>query len=489
MQLVSIRFALFAGLLLLLYYRVPKGRQWQLLLLAGLAFYIGTGLRYFVFLLSAAASSFAAARYIERNRSRKIVCRGWLAAYIAVNCGMLFVCKAYLLLPDSGCFLSAGLPMGMSFYIFQSTGYVIDVSRGKDAEKSFPRYFLYISYFPQLIQGPISKYSDLQPKLMDHHPYDKKLVSFGLQRMLWGYFKKLVIADRIGVAVAALKGPEYTGFSFLLLTLFYAVQIYGDFTGGMDIVLGLSQALGIRLPENFLHPFFSKNTAQYWRRWHITLGGWMREYIFYPVSISKPLRKLGKAVRKRSPNFGKRLPVYIATLATWLATGIWHGLTPNFILWGLLNCAVIVLSEEMAPVYRNFHSRFAWKERAWYGAFEILRTFLLMNLIRSCDLFPNTAEYFRKVGSLLSVWELSILWDGSLLALGLSRLDCGILIGGSFLMLGVSLAEKQYGSIRELLWAKPILRKILFFALFLTILLMGHYGVGYHASSFIYNQF
>lgn len=489
MQFTSMRFALFAGALLLLYYRIPKHRQWQLLLLANMVFYIEAGLRYFLFLLITAATSFEAARFLENHRSRKSVCHRCLSTCLFLNFGMLAVCKIFLLLPDSNWFLSLGLPMGISFYIFQSIGYVIDVSRGREAEKSFAKFLLFVSYFPQLIQGPISKHADLQPQLMIPHAYNKKQVSFGLQRMLWGYFKKLVIADRIGTAVAVLRGPEYSGFPFLILTLFYALQIYGDFTGGIDIALGLSQALGITLPENFRHPFFSKNISEFWRRWHITLGSWMREYIFFPVSVCGPLRKLSKVARKHLGSFGKRLPVYIASGITWIATGIWHGLTPNFLLWGMLNFLVISLSEELAPLYRKFHKRFSWKDRPWYELFEMTRTFLLMNLIRSCDLFPDVNDYFLRIRSLLSPWELSFLWDGSLLELGLSGLDYLILIVGIWIMLAVSLVQVHNGSIRQILWNKPVLGNILGFGLLLSILLMGYYGIGYEASSFIYNQF
>jgi len=366
MGFTSIEFAAFTGLLLILYYRIPKDKQWQLLLTASMLFYIRTGLRYFFFLVFTAAGSFWTATVMIKNREQgkpKTENRKWLAFCLLLNFSLLAACKAYLLLPDSGCFLSLGLPLGMSFYCFQSAGYVIDVYRGRGGETHFLKYLLYVSYFPQLMQGPISKFSDLAPQLTAHHSYDKKEVYFGLQRMLWGYFKKLVIADRIGVAVASLTDPAYVGFPFFLLTLFYAVQIYSDFTGGIDITLGLSQALGIHLQENFVRPFFSKNIAQYWRRWHITLGAWMREYIFFPVSISKPLRKLSKTARKHLGGFGKRLPVYIASLVTWLATGIWHGLTPNFPLWGVLNCLVILISEEMTPLFHKFHNRFAWKNR------------------------------------------------------------------------------------------------------------------------------
>ena len=307
--------------------------------------------------------------------------------------------------------------------------------------------------------------------------------------MLCGFFKKKVIADRIAAAVIALRGPQFTGVGFFLLTLFYAVQIYADFTGGIDMTIGLSQALGIKLEENFVRPFFSKNIAEYWRRWHITLGEWMKSYIFYPISVSQPMLKLSKKARSSMGNFGKRLPVYVASIATWLVTGIWHGITPNFILWGMMNCFVIVVSEELNPLYEKFHNRFGLKEKKWYGAFEILRMFLLMNLIRIVDLFPNVADYFRRMGSLVTTFNFQILWNGTLMKLGLSALDYGIILGGIVLMFCVSLYQEKKGSVREVLWTKPVLRYILVFVLLVIVLLMGSYGIGYNASDFIYNQF
>ena len=286
----------------------------------------------------------------------------------------------------------------------------------------------------------------------------------------------------------ALKAFDGTG--FFLLTVFYAIQLYADFTGGIDMAIGLGQALGIKLPENFVRPYFSKNIAEYWRRWHITLGEWMKSYIFYPISVSQPMLKLSKAARKSLGNFGKRLPVYVASIATWAVTGIWHGLTPNFLLWGMLNCFVIVVSEELVPLYEKFHGRFpGLKEKKLYGAFEMLRMFILMNLIRIVDLFPNVADYWHRLGSLVTTWNVKMLWDGTMMNLGLSALDYGILGGGIALMFAVSVYEEKKGSVRELLWTKPALRYILVFALLVVTLLMGSYGMGYNASSFIYNQF
>jgi hypothetical protein len=327
------------------------------------------------------------------------------------------------------------------------------------------------------------------PQMYAPHDFDWKQVTFGLQRMLWGFFKKLVIADRIAAAVGALKGPEYTGVSFLVLTVFYAIQIYGDFTGGIDVTIGLAQCFGIKLPENFVRPYFSKNIAEYWRRWHISLGEWMKDYIFYPISVSSPMLKLSKSARAKFGNFGKRLPVYVASIATWFVTGIWHGLSFNFILWGLMNCFVIVVSEELMPLYGKFHDRFHLKEKKWYGIFEMLRMFMLMNLIRIVDLFPKVGEYFKRMGSLVTTFNFHVLWDGTMLKLGLTKLDYIILACAILVCFFVSLTQEKKGSVREILWEKPVLRNILIFALFLVIILMGSYGLGYDASDFIYNQF
>lgn len=519
MQLTSIGFLLFAAVLLLTYYLVPKKTQWCLLLLASYVFYLWAGMQYLVFILFTTVVTWLVTTYISRlyekqesyflqneltreekkaykTRTKKR-CKAPMLVSVIANFAVLAVCKFLITEPFSSAakegtfsFLTVGIPLGISFYMFQSVGYIVDVYRGSvKAEKNLLKLALFVSYFPQLIQGPISKFSQLAPQLYAPHPFDGKEFSFGLQRMLWGYFKKLVIADRIAAAVVALRGPEFTGIGFFLLTIVYAVQIYADFTGGIDMVIGLSQTLGIRLTENFHRPFFSKNIAEYWRRWHISLGEWMKGYIFNPISVSTPMLKLSKSARKKLGNFGKRLPVYIATFATWFVTGIWHGITLNFLLWGMINCVVIIISEELQPLYQKFHNKFGFKDKAWYAVFEMLRMFLLMNFIRIVDLFPNVGEYFSRMGSLVTDFDFRIFTDGSLAKLPLSGLDYCILIGGIVLMFTVSLIQEKRGSVREILWERPLLRYVLIIALLIIVLLMGSYGIGYNANDFIYNQF
>ena len=521
MQFTTVSFLLFAALVLLGYYLAPRTWRWVLLLVASWVFYLWAGVEYLAFIAFTTLTTYGCSRvmasrlekqdaYLAANKqtlsreekkaykaSVKIGNRVWMVLCLVANFAILAVCKACLTDPfrtlaQGGglSFLTLGLPLGISFYMFQSMGYVVDVYRTTaKAEKNFFKLALFVSYFPQLIQGPISQFSKLAPQLYEPHDFDGKQLSFGLQRLLWGFFKKLVIADRIAAAVVALKAPEYSGVGFFLLTVFYAVQIYGDFTGGIDMALGISQALGIKLEENFIRPFFSKNIAEYWRRWHITLSEWMKSYIFYPISVSQPMLKLSKSARERFGNFGKRLPVYVASIATWFVTGIWHGLTLNFILWGMMNCFVIVVSEELVPLYDKFHNRFGLKEKRWYGVFEMVRMFVLMNLIRIVDLFPQVGVYFSKLGSLLTTFNFHILWDGTLLKLGLTGLDYGILLFGVAVMFAVSLYQEKKGSVRELLWNKPVLRYTLVIAMLIMVLLMGSYGIGYNASSFIYNQF
>ena len=521
MQFTTVSFLLFGAVVLLGYYLMPQKHRWLLLLAASWFFYLWAGIEYLGFILLTTLSTYAATAFMARSLEKqdtylaahktelsreekkaykaavKTKNRWILTACLVLNFAVLAVCKACLTAPFAEIakggrltFLTLSLPLGISFYMFQSMGYAVDVYRGTvQAEKNPLKVALFVSYFPQLIQGPISKFSDLAPNLFTGRPFDGKQLSFGLQRLLWGFFKKLVIADRIAAAVVALKGPAYTGMGFFLLTLFYAVQIYADFTGGIDMALGISEALGIPLAENFVRPFFSKNIAEYWRRWHITLGEWMKSYIFYPISVSQPMLKLSKAARSKLGDVGKRLPVYVASVATWFVTGIWHGLTPNFILWGMMNCFVIVVSEELVPLYERFHNRFGLKERKWYGVFEMLRMFLLMNLIRIVDLFPDVSQYFSRMGSLVTTANWQILWDGTLLQLGLTGLDYGILLFGIVLMFAVSLYQEKKGSVRQMLWQRPILRYSLVFVLLVLVLLLGSYGIGYNASNFIYNQF
>ncbi len=522
MSFTSIDFLAFFGILIILYYALPKKIQWIVLLVASYTFYLLAGIKYLAFILFTTITTYLVTIYMDNNHQlqaaylkehkadmskeekkafKKVIKskdRLWFVITIVANFGILFFCKACLVEPLSGMtdssvisFLSVGLPFGISFYMFQSMGYVIDVYRGKaEAERNFFKVALFVSFFPQLVQGPISKWEQLKTSLFTPHTFDTRQVAFGLQRVLWGFFKKLVIADRIAVAIGTLKGTEYTGVGFFLLTTLYAVQIYGDFTGGIDIAIGVGETLGITMPENFIRPYFSKNIAEYWRRWHISLNEWMKSYIFYPITVSGPMLKLAVKSRQKLGKFGMRLPVYIGSLLTWLGTGVWHGFNLHFIVWGLMNCVIIVISEELAPAYEKFHGKYAWSNTRGYNIFQMIRMFVLMNLIRATDLFNDVGDYFRRLGSLAYNFNFNILWDGTMMNLGLSLSDYIILGAGIILMFLVSFFSRDDVSIRVKLQRIPrAARYAIFIALLISVILFGSYGIGYDASSFIYNQF
>ena len=511
MAFTSAWFLLFAAVTLLVYYLVPKRVQWWVLLAASYVFYFFAGAEYLLFILFTTLVSYVVARimqkriadedaYVESHRetlekserkayrAREKKKRFYILLFgLFLTLGVLAVLKytGFVLSGIGSVMSSFGyqpiavpsllLPLGISFYTFQSVGYLIDVYRKKaKAEKNLAKFALFVSFFPQLIQGPISRFSELGEQLVTPHSFNGTNFGAGLARVVWGYFKKVVVADTAMIAVRTLveQNATYNGVYVFLLILLYSAQIYGDFTGGIDITIGLSEMMGIRLTENFNRPFASRSTKEYWRRWHITmqrLSKWSRAH-------------LGQAV-------GKRLPVYFATIVTWFLTGLWHGAGMNFIVWGLLNCLVILVSQELQPLYNKFYKVFPRLEdnHAWH-LFQCGRTFLLMGLIRSLDCYRDVPLTFRLWGSMLTEGNWGELFSGGLFSFGLSTGHYGVLLGGVLLICLVSFLGKKE-PLRYRLVKRPILLCACLCLLTVLILIFGAYGIGFDASDFIYGQF
>ncbi len=529
MQFASVSFLLFAIVTVLLYFTVPKKIQWWVLLAASYVFYAFAGWEYLFFIAYTTLITYLTARwmqaradaedaFVEANRatmekSERKAYRARekkkrfriLVLGLFLGFGMLAVLKytAFVLGGVNSALSAWGagrikipqllLPLGISFYTFQSMGYLIDVYGKKvRAERSLPRLALFVSYFPQLIQGPISRFGDLHAQLFATHKFDGFHFRAGLARVTWGFFKKLVVADVAMVAVQSLStGEGYTGAYVVLLILLYSVEIYADFTGGIDITIGLSEIMGIRVAENFDRPFSSKSVKEYWNRWHITMGTWFRDYVFNPLSLCAPMQKLSKWSRRRlGEGLGKRIPVYIATIATWFLTGLWHGAGWNFIVWGLLNCLVILVSRELQPLYNRFHARFPRlsASRAW-GVWQMARTFLLMGLIRSLDCYRDVGRTFRLWGSIFTDWNWGGMLRNGMTALGLSWSEWAQIGVGIAVMWAVSLFGAGEIPVRERLAKRPVLLCGAVCLGAVLILVFGAYGIGYDASQFIYNQF
>lgn len=530
MLFTSYEFLIFIAVLLGLYYVIPKKFQWILLLVASFFFYWVANPTYLLFIGATIVTVYLAACIIQKNadaqseylkqhkelfskeekkeykKLQKKIRFRWVAFFVCLNIGILLVVKYtnffLTMIAPIVSLVSGGkeihmvsllVPMGISFYTFQAVGYLVDVYRGTiRAEKNIFKFALFISFFPQLVQGPISRFGDLAETLFAEHPINKTQVAYGLQRVLWGFFKKLVIADRIFAAVTTTLTnlDEYQGVYLIIGMVFYTIQLYADFTGGIDVTIGIAQALGIRLQENFNLPYFSMSLKEYWRRWHISMCNWFRDYVFYPVTSSSAMQKFTRFSKKKfGDSVGKRLPVYVSSFVVWFSTGLWHGANWNFIVWGLANWFVLMVSEELEPLYAKFHGKFHLADKKWYKAFCMVRTYLLVCLLNLFDCYSNVADTFRAFWSMLSVPNWNILFNGSLLEIGLSGLDYVILFFAVLLMSGVSILKCKLPA-RDFVAGKPYpVRFCIWFGLFLVILLMGTYGIGYDSSQFIYNQF
>lgn len=408
MALVSYGFGFFCAVLLLLYYIVPGRFQWRILLAASVLFYGFSGPLWILYPAASSVSVWYLARkivsmtdqyrnwvqkeqpdrtqkkaYNQRLKARQ---KRFLILGLLLNFGILAVLKYtnFLLSNVEGILHLAGisgemeyadwvLPLGISYYTFQSMGYLIDVYQRKyDPEKSLLRTALFVFYFPQLTVGPISRFDRLKEELYSPHRFSMDRLATGGQRVLWGYFKKLVVADRIGPAASMITGsPEIYGGVYALLGIVgHVIQLYADFSGGIDIILGISEMFGIHLPENFDRPFSSRSLAEFWRRWHMTLMQWFREYIFFPVSTSQAARKLSAAAgRLAGKKAAGKVPVYLASLTVWSVTGIWHGASWNWVLWGLANCVFMLLSQELSGLFRSLQSRFPFTDGRGYQCF------------------------------------------------------------------------------------------------------------------------
>ena len=529
MLFTSYGFIAFLAILFAAYFLTPKKWQWVTLLAGSYVFYAFAGLDCLVFILFTTVTAYIVSLLMKRvinkeeeyvSANRESMSKEERKAYrarakkqrlrilvlgLVLNFGVLAVLKYSAFAINNvnavmGLFGREGfaipsllLPMGISFYTFQTMGYLIDVYRAKvEPERNPAKLALFVAFFPQLVQGPISRFGDLAAQLTAPHRFNGKSFAFGLQRILWGYFKKLVIADRVLVAMRTLLDtPERFGGAYvLLLVVIYSIQIYADFTGGIDITIGIAEAMGIRLAENFNRPFSSKSTKEYWKRWHITMGTWFDDYIFKPTPSTKPMLALNRKLSSKfNRKVGARAVAYIGMALTWFVTGIWHGAGWNFIVWGMLNCAVIMVSELLEPLYKKFRDRFPrlTASRA-YGGFMSVRTFLLMGVIRSLDCYRNVGLTFSMWGSMLTFRGIGEILGGGIFRLGLTAADIVIVAVGILVVFAVSKISAR-GSVREWLYDRPALCWTVFGLLFICVLTFGAYGVGYDATQFIYNQF
>jgi D-alanyl-lipoteichoic acid acyltransferase DltB (MBOAT superfamily) len=488
MSFNSIEFIAFFIIALVFYYALPRSIQPHLLLAASLLFCLTAGAVTLICVVITAALTYISARRVEQaaSQGRKTLRAVIFWSYLGAEISILALQR--LIVPNM-------LPLGLSFYTLGATSYVIDVYRGKiRAERRIDRIVLLIAFFPALVQGPISRYDKLSPTLFSPHEPRWSNISRGILRISWGLFKKLVIADTLAPLTANLVGKS--GAYVILLVIAYAAQIYADFSGGIDVCIGASRAFGIELAENFNRPFSAITLKEYWKRWHITLGAYFEEYVFYPLSVCRPVQKLMKYVKKRfGRGAGKRVAVYSATLATWLLTGLWHGFAANFAAWGLINGAALIISHESEPIYERIHARFPRLCRSRvYSRFCAFRTFIIIGIFRLLDLY-SVDGFLRALGSIFTdtaSWR-ELLTGGTLrLGIGLPEYTViGIAIFSVWLVSRAQIRREMTDRepISQYIASKPAALCACVSALTVITLVFGAYGIGYNATDFIYSQF
>ncbi len=542
MSIISFYFVLFFAACLILYYILPLSFRVPLLLFASLVFLLSYSSYAVFFILISTLSSYLFARKLQksvteesdfvlsydddkekirlyRKKSKKSR-RLWLALSILPNIGVLFVFKISPFFAFSRSWL---FPLGLSFYSLRAVSYLCDVYRKKtEAEESFWRFLLYMTYFPLILQGPIAKYSEISDRIFTPHRAEWENIISGILRVLFGTFKKAVIANGFSIINAAIAGDsaEFDGAYVLLLLCLYTAEIYADFSGGIDIMIGVSNAFGIVLPENFDIPFVSLSVREYWNRWHITLGEWFENYVFYPLSLSKPMQRLSRLCRQKlGRNVGKRIPLYISTLTTWFLTGFWHGASANYIVWGLLNGILVLFSQEIQPISTRlkklilgeYPSKTANIALTFFGR---IRTFFLIGALRLLDVYGNVPLTFKMLAGIFYDGKSYVaLFRGGMTETGLDFVNIAVPMSGCLILLAVggikargqrALTDKikEHGaqnvsnyeaqenfSLSRRIAESPYLCAASLSALLVVTLVFGRYGFGFEATDFIYSQF
>lgn len=540
MNYTSLNFILFVALTVLVYFLFPlKKQKWTVLLVASYVFYLFAGYKYVAFILFTTVSTYLFALWINRigvksKETLKLNKQTWdrdkkkkfknsvkhkkrlvMALVLVVNFGILAFLKYYNFFAGSlndvmGVFgigfsaptLKLFLPLGISFYTFQSMGYIVDVYREKVApEKNIAKLALFVSFFPQIIQGPISFYDQLAHQLYEPHSFDFTRFKYGMELILWGFFKKLIIADRAVVAINTVTADyaAYNGTTLTFTILLYALQLYADFSGGIDISRGVAQIFGIDMVDNFKRPYFAKSINDYWRRWHITLGAWLKNYLFYPLAMSNAFINASKKMKgtkfgstKAGAHIAKVLPTSIASLIVFLVVGIWHGANWKYVAFGIWNGGIIMISILLKPVFDRVLAKLRINAQSFaYGIFQMFRTFLVVLVGYVFDVAPNFAQAMNTFKLAFVDQNFSVGWS-QISELGLEKYEYAIIIFGMIVIFVASVIQERHSSttIREMLDKKPFaLRGLVIFAGLMLVLVFGIYGPGYDPAAFVYMQF
>ncbi len=509
MELMSLIFLVFCIITLFIYFIVPKKLQWIVLLLTSVIFLfwdnfsIETIIQALVVLLSTYISGRLIEKHLNTKRARLFLILGILlilGQLIYLKYTNLFLTTANHIfnlfnIDYQFALVHRNSLLGISYYSLIMISYLIDVYRGTcKSQKNIFKCALFMSYFPILTSGPFIRYGDVGKQLFEKHKLKYDNLCKGLVRIFWGLFKILVISLRIGYFVDGVYAnlDTYSGILTICAVLLYTVQLYTNFSGSIDVIMGISEIIGIKLPENFNLPFFSKTITEFWRNWHITLGAWLRDYIFYPLQKSNFMQNLNKKCKNKfGKKIGKKIPLYFSMLIMWTLIGIWHGGAYTFIIGsGILQFIYIFLEDILGPIVKKINDKIGIKTDVFsYKLYQVIRTYLLFSFAM---IFFRANSISNAIDIIKSMFTLNIgvlLNFEALGNIGIDLLDVGVLIISLIVLFVVELIARK-GDVREKLFQQNLLfRWGIIYILVFGVIIFGCYGAGYDAASFIYKQF
>lgn len=510
----------FIGLYLLLPTARSK-RNW--VLLGSILFYIWSGIGAFIIVVGTAIIVYVISRIIEKiyadydlkkeGLSRKeqrtlfvaykkkaqkymwVALAVLISLWAGVKIGKLLDYNTVESLYDMSIGLGIIVPLGISYYTLSAVGYTLDVFwRKTKPEHNFLNLFAAMIYFPHIMQGPISKYSGLIEQMKNLPKINYNRVCFGLQLMLWGYIKKMVVADRLVLYTDTIfsNPASYAGVEILIAVVLCVIQLYADFSGCMDIVRGVSQVIGIELEQNFRQPFFAKSAQEFWARWHMTLGGWTKDYIYIPIALNP---KMMKRIRKMQEDGhawrASFLRAFCPLIAVWIFTGLWHGTGWDYIAWGLYWCVIMTLAKELQPIGDKIIQRLSIKtESIGYQLWKMIRTCGFFAVGRMITVTGVLTGGLYLVKRMLIEFRLWTLFDGTLYTHGLEQKDFYVALAGIGVMLAVDILHERGVAIRDGVADQMLLvRWLIYYIGIIGFVVFGMYGPGFDAASFVYGAF
>ncbi|MBU0581063.1 MAG: MBOAT family protein [Candidatus Margulisbacteria bacterium] len=476
----SLHFLIFFPIVISLYFTINHKYRWVLLLISSYYFYMSWKPEYIIIIMISTLIDYITGMKIYKSNTKKGK-KIFLSLSLFSNLSLLFAFKYFNFFSDSvrsilqqfsiplnPITLKVLLPVGISFYTFQSLSYSIDIYRSKiKPEKHFGIFAVYISFFPQLVAGPIERAKNLLPQFFEKHHFNYIRVTDGLKLMLWGFFKKIVIADQLAIVVNNVFNNvyDYTGLSFIIAIFFFAFQIYCDFSGYSDIAIGSAQIMGFKLMDNFNRPYFSRSISEFWKRWHISLSSWFKDYVYIPLG-------------------GNRVSIYrwyVNILIIFVVSGLWHGANWTFVVWGALHGFYYIFETLLTP-FKNklFKIIRLIKFEKIVKVLEISFIFILVNIgwifFRANNIQEGIyilTHLFSNISFNIPSLNLGVGWLSFLYCLGI----IGFMEFVHFI--------QEHRSIRHLSDKPLILRWVIYFIIMLLILLFGVFN----KTSFIYFQF